>query len=356
MLNPYVPGNAGSTSATSKKGKPSGDPLNDMSYMDDRSAGPVEQLMSKPAITTQPPSTTMPKPTGFPAAPVVPQVQAPAGNYNMSTGAIQGVASGPAGGTGLTQLPQFQFSEDRLNNMLGSNSTYMQQARRAGTNAAVGRGGINSSIAGGFAQAQAIDRAAPIAMADAQFTQEDYLTGRRALLDDIRSGNDSGRRMSEDTLRSNLQDQLAGNENVRTMGRMNLESDLTGQRDRNLSTLRRTEMQFETELSDQLRNNDTQREAWLSQQTNLSQAYAQSLTNANNTNLSFISRLGDAFINDPELYDDEFVGGMTNFFNQLTTGVGNQASANILRNLMAAGGVATQPVERPQPLPTPGGI
>jgi len=337
MLNPYVPGNAGSTSATSKKGKLPADPINDV-MNPPRFAGP-----STPEVqATGGPSVNGEQGNGVAVQPTIAQQPRPA---QATTQPIAGVTGGVAGGQGLTDLPQYQFAEDRLTDMISGNSRYMQRARREGLNAAAARGGVNSSIAGGYALGAAIDRAAPIATADAQFTQEDYLTGRRALLDDIRSGNDSGRRMTEDTNRGTIQDSLAANENVREMGRMNLNADLTNQRDRSLSTLRRTEMQFETNLRDQLANNDAQRSAWLTQQSSLSNAYAQAFTDGYRSNLNFIDMIGQAFINDPEVYSPEVVSGMTNFFQSLTSGTSNSAMAQILRSLMATGGVSTQPAQ-----------
>lgn len=448
MLNPYVPGNAGATSATSKKkkpaptdlidgpvdymnergqplpseptssdtfkpavkpsiqtqlaGKPTGDPQNDMSFAEGVGRGPMPSEGDGMVYTTDRPSwehtgeteeqwrartgspaglrfplpgggggvghaaiingrhwdgrpayegtprmpepqpqvtTPMPRPnTGI--QPQLP-VQPPSQSFTPTTGTagVNGVTGGVAGGTGLGNIPQYQFAEDRLTDMISGNSAYMQRARREGLNAAAARGGVNSSIAGGFALGAAIDRAAPIATADAQFTQEDYLTGRRALLDDIRSGNDSGRRMTEQTNQGNINDSLNANENVREMGRTNLEADLTNQRDRNLSTLRRNEMQFETELSDQLRNNDTQREAWLGQQSDLSSAYATALLDSSRMNMGFLDQLGAAMLADPEVYSPEVVAGMNSFFSSLSTNTSNNALSQILRSMMATGGV-----------------
>jgi hypothetical protein len=251
-----------------------------------------------------------------------------------------------------------QFAEDRLNSMLSSNSTYMNQARREGLLQAASRGGLNTSIAAGAAQREAINAAQPIALADAGFTQERYLTSRRALLEDLLSGNNSLRSMDQQDNQGRVTEGLNASEGARRSALLNQEADLTNQRDRALSTLRRGDFQFETNLRDQLANNETQRQAWLNTQTNLSSAYTQAFTDGMRTNLDFIANIGQAFIADPEVYSPDVVSGMTNFFRSISGGTTNTALAQILRDMMAFGGggsQSTQPVVQPIKPATVGG-
>jgi hypothetical protein len=228
-----------------------------------------------------------------------------------------------------------EFTEDRLNNMLSSNSTYMRNAQREGLDRAAERGGLNASIAAGLSQREAIRAAAPIAQADAGFTQDRFMAGYGAQLEDTLAGNNSARTMTRDSLLADLDSR-----------RINQEADLQGQRDVRLSNLARQERQFDANLTEQARDNDTSRAAWLNNQTMLSTEYTRALGDSRRAGLDFLTSLGQAFIDDPEVYSPEVVSGMSNFFNMLTNGTVSGNLSQILRDLV---GTATQPVQRPQP-------
>jgi len=310
----------------------------------------------------------------------------------------------------FSNIPDYQFAETRLNNMLASNSTFMREAQRRGMEAAGTRGGLNSSIAAGLSTREAIRAAAPIATADAQFTQEDYLTGRRANLDDMLRENDSSRTMQRDNLlgdirsremdqaagittrRDNLlgeirsremdqeadltarRDSLLGDIRSREMNQeadltsrrdtllgdirsreMNQEADLLGQRDVRLSGLRRQELAFEMDLTQQARDNDVQREAWLTQQNEFTRMYSTAMNDARRTGLGFLDQLGSAFINDPEVFSPEVVSGMSNFFRGLVDGTTNSSVSRLLQDIVGFNTrpqAPTTPVS-PGPLPAP---
>lgn len=230
----------------------------------------------------------------------------------------------------------FDFTEDRLNNMLSGNSAYMRNARREGLDRAAERGGLNSSIAAGLSQREAIRAAAPIAQADAGFTQNRFMAGYNAQLEDTLAGNQMGRTMTRDSLLADLDSR-----------RINQEADLQGQRDVRLSNLSRIERQFDATLTEQARDNETSRAAWLNNQTVLSNQYAQAIGDQRRVGLDFLSSLGAAFIDDPEVYSPEVVSGMSNFFNQLAGGMSNPSIQQILRDLVgtAVPPAATQPVQ-----------
>lgn len=67
-------------------------------------------------------------------------------------------------------IPEDDSVATRLTGMLGTNSTYMQQARAGGQRTAARRGLLNSSIAAGAGESAAIAAAAPIASQDAAQT------------------------------------------------------------------------------------------------------------------------------------------------------------------------------------------
>jgi len=65
--------------------------------------------------------------------------------------------------TSTTAMPSYASGTtqvvDSLNSILGSNSSYIQNARRAGAQQAAARGGVNSSIAAGASERAALDSA-----------------------------------------------------------------------------------------------------------------------------------------------------------------------------------------------------
>jgi hypothetical protein len=67
-----------------------------------------------------------------------------------------------------TNVTGDQLVENRLNGLLSSDNPYIQRARTRSSEAASGRGLLNSSIAAGAGEAAAIDAALPIAQDDAR--------------------------------------------------------------------------------------------------------------------------------------------------------------------------------------------
>lgn len=367
MLNPYVPG------GSHKKQQVPFDPLNDIVDNYNR-AGPVDQPMPKPQVfhsgakpplpVLQPGPVSSPPPfAGIPIQPMQPAALPTV----RAGGTLSGFDTTERATNAMPALPQFQFAEDRLTNMLAEDSPFLREAQRRGLDAATSRGALNSSLAAGLSTREAIRAAAPIATADAQFTQEDYLTGRRGLIDDALRGNESIRTRNRDNLLASLEDTRSANDSTRTMQRdtllgdirsreMNQEADLMGQRDMRLSTLRRQENQFDATLTEQARENDTQRQAWLSQQTALTSAYTTAISDARRSGLGFLDQLGTAFINDPEVYSPEVVSGMSNFFRGLVDGTTNSSIRQIVGDIIGLNtppatrlpGEATQPVAPPR--------
>lgn len=68
-------------------------------------------------------------------------------------------------------------AEKSLTNMLSSDSSYLQQARQQGTQAAADRGLMNTSLAGQASEGAAIQAAAPIAAQDAAAEQAERQLG-----------------------------------------------------------------------------------------------------------------------------------------------------------------------------------
>ena len=77
------------------------------------------------------------------------------------------------------EVDEEETSAFQLQKMLDSNSPYMTQARLAGERFAASRGMINSSIAGGNAQAEAIKAAQPFAVNDANTYAQQSIENQR---------------------------------------------------------------------------------------------------------------------------------------------------------------------------------
>lgn len=126
----------------------------------------VETPMTKPTGTVTP--TPMPKPTtpltGTPV--VAPPV--PAGTPTGTNGYQNGqsladyVANAGTNGIPPQQYGSGQVISDFMNQFTNSNSAYIQNARRRGTEQAASRGGLNSSISAGAAERSAIEAAQPL--------------------------------------------------------------------------------------------------------------------------------------------------------------------------------------------------
>lgn len=86
-------------------------------------------------------------------------------DYVLGGGMPQARPSIPRQPTGASQVM------GSLDEILNSNSPYIQQARQRGLETAATRGGINSSIAAGASERAAIDAAAPLAQQAVQLDQ-----------------------------------------------------------------------------------------------------------------------------------------------------------------------------------------
>lgn len=80
-----------------------------------------------------------------------------------------------------------------LESILGSNSPYIQNARRRGMETAATRGGINSSIAAGSSERAALEAAAPLAMQGVNIDQSNLQQTREAEYANWLSGQNFGR-------------------------------------------------------------------------------------------------------------------------------------------------------------------
>jgi hypothetical protein len=184
-------------------------------------------------------------------------------------------ASPAPGGTGPTG--NFQASLDgldyarrvgdnelvanQLNNLMQTNGRYLRQASQRGIEQAAGRGLTNSSIAGGNAVRAAIEAAMPIAQADASAYRS-------------------------------AADMNAGEAFAR--GRMGMEYS----------------------LRDQLANNDTARQNWLTDQ-NFTREFNGTLAMMPITNsFQMLNYIMNAATQDPENFTPDVTSGMSNFFQQ----------------------------------------
>ena len=112
--------------------------------------GPVKPPYPEPAIPGRPPVVTPPNTLG-----------AGLGGFTPGSG------TGSAGTVGNPLAPNNSFSPysvvtDNINNLLGSDSRYIQNARQRGLEQANSRGMLNSSIGAGAAERSAIEAAQPI--------------------------------------------------------------------------------------------------------------------------------------------------------------------------------------------------
>lgn len=112
---------------------------------------PQDMIAPPPGTTTTTSLATNIAPVTTPTAP---QVNTSGGNYTL----------------------EGQTAAGNLTSLLGSDSTYIRQAEAAGQRTAQRRGLLNSSIAAGASRGAAIDKAAPIALADAAASNQRDLT------------------------------------------------------------------------------------------------------------------------------------------------------------------------------------
>lgn len=268
----------------------------------------------------------------------------------------------------------YQFTEDRLNRMLGDDSQYIRQARRTGIEQAATRGQVNSSIAAGAAMREAIRAAAPIAQSDAQFTQTEFGRGMQAryqsqlaqqannarlremnmgtqLEDDLAANslvrdmdrtlftlrgqnamaqNDLMRRISERNAEGSIQNQMANNNLLREVERLSASARIEDQMQAN-TLLRDLDRQMAAgDITQQLRDSDTFRQNWLNEQSSARGLFENAFNTQLGLNAGMLERLGQAFIDDPEVFNPQAVQGMMNFFsNQTTRIIGSSISGSL---------------------------
>lgn len=154
-----------------------------------------------------PPPVEPPIPTGYPPTPTAPTP--PTGAPPMSTGypplttqpLDPNVATGqpqpnsPYPNTGITnsQVNPQELTSVNLQQLLASDSPYIQAATRAGERQAASRGMLNSSMAAGAARRAAIEAGLPIAGADAQAYQGAANQTRDFIYRDALANNDTAR-------------------------------------------------------------------------------------------------------------------------------------------------------------------
>lgn len=140
-----------------------------MTNQDMSSSGLIAANM-EPTPTMQPTMAPTMQPTAMPTGTVQNQ---PGALTNSFGGITNGTAAAPARDNAPVATVQSQ-----LQSMLASDSPYLTAARTRAMQQANSRGLINSSIAAGAGEFAAIDAAAPIAQADAQFANQSAMLNR----------------------------------------------------------------------------------------------------------------------------------------------------------------------------------
>lgn len=118
-----------------------------------------------PAPTSQtPPAGGGPRPGSAPPTGTMPPPTYPTTGYQIPPA---GPAPNYTGSDFNRQVTPDELVANQINQLLGSNSAYMRNARQRGAEQAAGRGLLNSSIAAGTSQRAAMEAALPIASQDA---------------------------------------------------------------------------------------------------------------------------------------------------------------------------------------------
>lgn len=133
-------------------------------------AGPRPLYPETPSVQPKPPYPEDPRVPPRPLYPddgMKPPVATPPGTQGGLSGFTPGSGTGPNGTAGNPLAPNQSFSPynvvtDNINNLLGSNSRYIQNARQRGLEQANSRGMLNSSMSAGNAERAAIEAAQPI--------------------------------------------------------------------------------------------------------------------------------------------------------------------------------------------------
>ena len=128
---------------------------------------------------TPPANPSPPMSTGYPATP---------GLSNPT-----GTPTQQFGGTVNSQINPQELTSVNLQQLLQSNSPYIQAAERAGQRTAASRGLLNSSMAAGASRRAAIEAGAPIAESDAQAYRGAANTTREFIYRDALANNDTQR-------------------------------------------------------------------------------------------------------------------------------------------------------------------
>jgi len=260
-----------------------------------------------------------------------------------------------SGTKALTKPMDYQFAEDRLTNMVNSNSRFMTEAKRSGLEQAATRGAGNSSIAAGAAMREAMRAAAPIAQQDAGFTQTEYGRGMAAQYEDDLAGNSLIRDLDKTLFTLRGQNAMSQNDLMRNIAMANAQAGISDATERarmarqnemaNADVMReaiRTQTDFQ--FRNQMAENDTFRQNWLQEQSSFRDMISQTYTSELGLNAAMLDRLGQAFVDDPEVYNPQVVSGMLNFFRGQASGIINQTLSNIIGDRIGA----TQPVPAPR--------
>lgn len=256
----------------------------------------------------------------------------------------------------LTKPMNFQFAEDRLTDMVDSGSRFMRAAQRTGLEQASARGLGNSSIAAGAAMREGLKAAAPIAQQDAGFTQTEYGRGMQAQYEDDLAGNSLIRDLDKGLFQTRASNALAQNELMRNIAMANAQGSIAEQQANaelqranamaNAGTMRAAVLQqVDFQFRNQMAENDTFRQNWMNEQSSFRDLMAQTHQTELGLNASMLDRLGQAFIDDPEVYNPEVVSGMLNFFRGQAGNIINQTISNVIRDRIGEG--STQPVRGP---------
>lgn len=241
-----------------------------------------------------------------------------------------------------------ELVENRLGNLLGGDSAYMQQARQQGLQQAASRGLGNSSIAAGAAQREAIKSGLPIASQDASTYSQAQSENMGALNEGLMQERDIANRMLQANRESGTQLELADRQAAQAEAdrRMRLQlqrenlayegeqqglgrafQGYMGERGYQ-QDLGRMGAEFGYDLGrmssdynfrDNMANNDTFREDWLRSNQFNRDFYGNVALNFQEADIrnssDFYSRLSQAMLDDPEVFGNpEFLSGINNFF------------------------------------------
>lgn len=256
-----------------------------------------------PSMSTPLPPQTVTTTTAPPMSDPLPPQQANLQNILNQLGAINGqnfVATTQAGNGGPGTAP-IDIVQQMMNTLLGSDSRYIQDARLRGQEMANERGLLNSSIAAGAAEREAIQAAQPL------LNQAVGLHGQR-----------------EQLTFQGQQNQL---DRVQTVNNQLLASQLAER-----------QAVFDAQLRQQLQSDSAAQQDWLN---------SRSFTRQFNASLSMVpvqgamdlTRMVQQYaLNDPEVYTPQVISGMTNFLTQNMFSIFSTYFPNMVRTTTGTGG------------------